>query len=510
MKRVLKHLVLALGYGALGVFVVGVLGYLRYLGGRPDLKPWHTAELDQEYRAGETGAAAGFPQYLEQEERLFAELDLKVRQRTPPEERERWNRFWPGSDADPSRHGTNWNRTFVLAPAAPRGGVLLLHGLSDGPYSLRTIGQRLYEAGYLVIGLRLPGHGTAPVGLTRATMEDFASATRLAARHLREQLGASLPLYLVGYSNGGALAVEYALARLEGEDLPAADGLVLISPAIGVSPAAALAPAVRALSRLPGMEKAAWTDIAPEYDPYKYNSFPVNAGDQVYRLTRRIQERVDRLDRGGGVSNLPPTLAFQSVVDATIVPTAIVDRLFRRLTPGPHELVLFDIRRTALATSLMVSRPEHFTSRLLADPLAPYSVRLLTTEGPDSDQVRVLFRSAGQTNITATSESKRWPVGTMSLSHVALPIPPDDPVYGDGSGAEAGRVHLGDLALHGENGLLLVSPGILLRLRYNPFYPFLEQRVLEFIAAPASAGVRSEAAIRPELQAPARTGEPRP
>lgn len=488
MKRLLKHLALALGYGALGVIVVGVLGYLRYLQGRPELKPWHTARLDHEFRVGDPASAVRFDQYLEQEERLFAELDLEVCRRTPPQDQERWNRFWPGSDADPSRNDTHWNRTFVLTPAAPRGGVLLLHGLSDGPYSLRTLGQRLHAAGYLVIGLRLPGHGTAPVGLTRATMEDFAAATRLAARHLRERLGPRLPMVLVGYSNGGALAVEYALARLEGEDLPAVDGLVLISPAIGVSPAAALAPVVRAVSRLPGLEKAAWTDIGPEYDPYKYNSFPVNAGDQVYRLTRRIQERLDRLDRGGGVSNLPPTLAFQSVVDATIVPTAIVDRLFRRLTPGPHELVLFDIRRTAIATSLMVSRPEQFTQRLLADPLAPYSVRLLTTEGPESDQVRVLFRTAGRTNITATAEDRRWPQGTMSLSHVALPIPPGDPVYGDGSGAEPGRVHLGNLALHGENGLLLVSPGILLRLRYNPFYSFLEDRVMEFVSALGGGG----------------------
>jgi len=488
MKRFLKHLALALGYGALGVGVVGILGYLRYLDGHPDLKPWHTALLASEFRAGD--AATNLVQYLQQENRLFADLEREVRQQTPPEDRELWNRFWPGSDADPAGNGTNWNRTFVLQPPAPKAGALLLHGLSDGPYSLRALGERLHGAGFLVIGLRLPGHGTAPVSLTRATMEDFAAATRIAARDLRERLGVNLPMYLVGYSNGGALAVEYALARLEGESLPATDGLVLISPAIGVSPAAAFAPMVQILSRLPGMEKAAWTDIGPEYDPYKYNSFPVNAGDQVYRLTRRIQERLDRLDRGQGVQGLPPVLAFQSVVDATIVPTAVVDRLFRRLAPGGHELVLFDIRRTAAATSLMVSHPEHFTQRLLTDPQAPYSVRLLTTEGPESDQLRMLFRAAGQTNVVAAVESVRWPPGLMSLSHVALPIPPGDPVYGDGSGAKPGRVRLGNLALRGENGLLVVSPGTLLRLRYNPFYSFLEQRVIEFTSVPDSA--RSE------------------
>ncbi|MBX3734360.1 MAG: alpha/beta fold hydrolase [Verrucomicrobiae bacterium] len=489
IRRLLKHAALAFAYGALGVLVVGVFGYVRYLRGRPDLKPWHTAALSEEYRVSSSRSATNFNGYLAQEERLFSELMREVTDRTPPKEQERWSRYWTGSGADPARGGTNWNRTFVLGPSNPRGGVLLLHGLSDGPYSLRALGQRLAGEGFLVMGLRLPGHGTAPASLTRATMEDFAGATRLAARHLRERLGTNLPLVLVGYSNGAALAIEYALARLEGETLPAADGLVLLSPAIGVSPAAALAPLIRGLSRLPGMEKAAWTDIGPEYDPYKYNSFPINAGEQVYRLTRRIQDRLARLDHGAGVAGMPPVLAFQSVVDSTIVPTAIVDRLFRRLAPEGHELVLFDIRRTAVATSLMIAHPEGFTQRLMEDRTAPFSVRLLTTEGPDSDQVRLLFRAAGETHVTEQAVPFRWPPGLMSLSHVALPIPPWDPVYGDGSGAEPGRMQLGDLALRGENGLLLVPPGAQLRLRYNPFYSILEDRVVKFVTGlPISSG----------------------
>ena len=38
-------------------------------------------------------------------------------------------------------------------------GVLLIHGLTDSPYSLRRVGQILYERGFYVLGLRLPGHG---------------------------------------------------------------------------------------------------------------------------------------------------------------------------------------------------------------------------------------------------------------------------------------------------------------------------------------------------------------
>jgi len=59
----------------------------------------------------------------------------------------------------------NWNRSFVLPQEEPALGVLLLHGLSDSPYSLKALGERLNGQGAMVLGLRIPGHGTAPSGL---------------------------------------------------------------------------------------------------------------------------------------------------------------------------------------------------------------------------------------------------------------------------------------------------------------------------------------------------------
>ena len=74
----------------------------------------------------------------------------------------------------------NWNRSFELETAASRGGVLLLHGMSDSPYSLRTLGETLNQRGYWVIGLRLPGHGTAPSGLKTVRWQDMSAAVHLA------------------------------------------------------------------------------------------------------------------------------------------------------------------------------------------------------------------------------------------------------------------------------------------------------------------------------------------
>ncbi len=92
--------------------------------------------------------------------------------------------------------------------------MLLLHGLTDSPYSMRSIGLMLADQGFKVVGLRLPGHGTVPAGLTQVELEDLEAATQMAMRDLRKLVGANKPLYAMGYSNGAALAVNYSLDAL--------------------------------------------------------------------------------------------------------------------------------------------------------------------------------------------------------------------------------------------------------------------------------------------------------
>ena len=69
----------------------------------------------------------------------------------------------------------------------------------------------------------------------------------------------------------------------------------------------------------------------------------------------------------------------------------------------------------------------------------------------------------------------------ISLSHVALPIPMDDPLYGRSSPGNDGTVFLGQIPIPGERGLLRFPADWFLRLRHNPFYGFLETRVFEWV-----------------------------
>lgn len=81
-----------------------------------------------------------------------------------------------------------------------------------------------------------------------------------------------------------------------------------------------------------------------------------------------------------------------------------------------------------------------------------------------------------------------WPRNLYSLSHVALPFPAQDPLYGGDPKGNGQSLHLGDIALYGERGVLQFSASDMLRLRWNPFYPYVESRVLNFLGLDGSLG----------------------
>ncbi len=487
MKRfavnTIKHTVKAVAYGLVGAFFVLIGGAVFYLENQPDLKVWHEAKLDAEFR--EDGAARSFADYLALEERLFAQLEERVYGRVLPEDRGSVNRYYRGSLSDPGRWSRDWNRSFELSVDAPDMGVLLLHGMSDSPYSLRNLGERLHAEGSWVIGLRLPGHGTAPSGLTTARWQDMAAAVRLAMRHLQDKVG-DRPLYIVGYSNGGALAVYYALAALEDSTLPSANGLVLISPAIGVTPLAALAVWQARLGDLLGLPKLQWNAVLPEYDPYKYGSFAVNAGDQTYRLTLEIRSHLEALRGSPELKGFPRVLAFQSAVDATVSAPVLVKELFEGLPQAGHELVLFDINRYTDIEQILREDPRQGIDSLMGDANLPFTLRLVTNENEQSRRTVVRRKRPGDTQISEIALDLDWPEGLYSLSHVALPFPYNDPLYGGEEAADSPGIRLGSLALRGERSVLRVSASDMLRLRWNPFYSYLERRIVEFIQPTAA------------------------
>jgi alpha-beta hydrolase superfamily lysophospholipase len=447
----------------------------------PPLKPWHSEKLTEEFTAEMAAEIRTFDDYRQLEDRLFAQLEEKIYARTETGPEYALVRYSAGSAADPQHRRPNWNHSFEFHAGKPVGGVLLLHGMSDSPYSLRALGETLKQRNYWVIGLRLPGHGTAPSGLKSIGWQDMAAVVQLGMEHLASKVGRK-PIHIVGYSNGAPLAINYTLDALEGNGLPAPASLVLISPSIGIHAAAALAKWKRRLSYLPGLGGLAWLSVLPEFDPYKYNSFATNAAEQVHSLTRSVARRIAARARSDTSKILPPTLVFLSTVDATVSTGAVVDRLLKPLRPDRHELVLFDINRFAAKSTLLISDPAPLTARLMADNSLPFVVTLVTNENPESTAVVALHKPPLSAEASKTVPlNLAWPRGVISLSHVALPFPPDDPLYGQAPPGKEDILFLGQMAIQGERNLLKIPYSFLVRLRYNPFYTFLEMRALEWI-----------------------------
>jgi alpha-beta hydrolase superfamily lysophospholipase len=484
---ILKYLVKFTANLILSILFVLALLLLLYAKSLPELKEWHSKILSSEFSV--SSPIKNFGEYLNLEKTLFLELEEQIE--VPNPGHPSLNRFHKDSLAYPKQQAKNGNRSFILESPSPSAGVLLLHGMSDSPYSLMQIGRALNKKDAFVLGLRLPGHGTAPSGLLTATWEDMAAAVDLAMAYLAEQ-AEDKPLYIIGYSNGGSLGLLYALSQLEQDVTPKLSGLILISPAIGVAPIAALAKWQERLSLLPGLEKLAWTDIQPEYNPFKYSSFPVNAGNQVYQLTREIQQRLEQNTIKPGLEKLPSILAFQSIVDSTVSTPALINNLFNKLPrlheqPGldqlkhdqlKHELIIFDINRSFGLKSLITMDPINHVHGLLKKTNLSFRFEFISNEN-DKQTISIFARQKKGSDITISPLGIKWPEGLYSLSHVALPFSETDILYGKNK-TNLG-LNIGGTAPRGEKGILKIPVSEIMRLKWNPFYPYMEKKIIEKI-----------------------------
>ena len=466
-----------------GLCLAIAFGFTLYaVGALPPLNPWHRELLDSEFSALRH-ADLDFDGYLQLEERLFAELRTKAAS-WPRDEAFVQSRF--NADGMPQRlaAGAPYNRSFRLEPAQPRGAALLIHGLTDSPYSMKATAESLRSRGIAVTVLRLPGHGTLPSMMTEMTYRDWKSATLIAVADVAKRVPAGGPFYIGGYSTGATLALDYTLDALDDPTLRRPDRVLLISPAIELTRVAALANIIDIASvvPIPVLEKVRWQELIAEYDPYKFNSFPVNASRQVNRATRELQSALGRARESGRIAQMPPVTAWQSVVDATVGASGTVDVLFGALQGERHRLVLFDVNRSETFASVQRPAARALIERTVRGPRA-YTLELVTNADRNDDAV-VVHRLAPDGSLVEQATALRWPRDLVSVGHVALPFPPDDPVYGftAGSGRDGIR-SIGSWLLRGESGALTLSLGSLTRLRSNPFWPLIDAQLGELVDA---------------------------
>ncbi len=221
-----------------GVVIAIIIGFVLYIHSLPELSTWHTTQLDNRFKADSN--IHTLEGYMALEDQIFKDLERQVYAELKPNEKNDINRYTANSYSDPNRWSVQWNRTLEFPAEEAKIGVLLLHGMSDSPYSLHSQASYLQAQGAWVVNMRMPGHGTIPSGLIELKWEDMAKAVEIGMAHLKEKLG-DKPLYIMGYSTGAPLALQYTMKALSDDTLPLPSGLVFYSPAIGVTQVASMA-----------------------------------------------------------------------------------------------------------------------------------------------------------------------------------------------------------------------------------------------------------------------------
>jgi hypothetical protein len=204
----------------------------------------------------------------------------------------------------------------------------------------------------------------------------------------------------------------------------------------------------------------------------------VNAARQSSQVANGIRDRLSELGKQGRLDKLPRVLTFQSVLDTTVLTRAVIDTLYVHLPRNGSELVLFDRNHSARVDRLIRPQNADLPATLLPPAPRNYAVTLVTNVGLEAGRMQAQTTAAGATSTVVQELDASYPPDFISLSHVALPFPIDDGLYGthpdpsDDSG-----VQLGNLAVRGERNALVINADGLMRASSNPFFDYLLARI---------------------------------
>jgi hypothetical protein len=156
----------------------------------------------------------------------------------------------------------------------------------------------------------------------------------------------------------------------------------------------------------------------------------------------------------------------------------VVTGLFDQLPANGSELVVFDINQAASFRPLFKPSSWTATSALLPVAQRRYGVTIITNASEHSFSTVAKITPAGSTRETVVPLAQAWPQDVYSLSHVAVPFPPDDDLYGrEPRVKNRYGISLGTIALWGETSVLSVGKEALMRVTSNPFYDYMQERI---------------------------------
>ncbi len=335
-------------------------------------------------------------------------------------------------------------------------GFLLIHGLTDSPYLLRSVADSLHQA-YpcsLIRAVLLPGHGTIAGDSLTMDRRDWQRVVRYGIASFRDDKAVA-DLYLIGFSTGTALTIDYLHEHRNPVGRDRDDkirGVVLLSAAVQASSGFAWFTSI-------GRYFKDWMAVYPERDAARYESFSVNAGYQFYRLTKGMASP----DYGLNI----PLLMVVSADDHTV--SGMAAREFYCYTGAVQRKALLWYQSADPAVNARVAG----TARLACDNII-------------------------EINLADLEQG----YNTINLSHLAVSVSPADAHYGfngryhhckeydaPGTQDDFNRCQSDDAAsTFGENPGLLKKLGkdegkFIRRGTFNPDYERVERDIICFVDA---------------------------
>lgn len=179
-------------------------------------------------------------------------------------------------------------------------GVLISHGFSGSPRSVKPWGRHLADLGFTVSVPRLPGHGTSWQEMNKTRWEDWYGQVQRDYDKLRERCSA---VFVMGLSMGGSLALRLA------EDNPDVAGLAIVNPAVhSERPDRFLLPYIRhVVPAFPGITN----DInKPGMDEGGYTRLPLQAAYSLTQLWDIVKRDISQVTQ--------PLLVLRSTEDHVV------------------------------------------------------------------------------------------------------------------------------------------------------------------------------------------------
>jgi carboxylesterase len=186
---------------------------------------------------------------------------------------------------------------------SPRGhiGVLLSHGFTGSPASMKPWGEYLATQGYAVSVPRLPGHGTTWQEMNKTTWADWSGEIERAFEALSNQVD---QVFVCGLSMGGGLAL-----RLAADHPDRVAGLVLVNPAVGSDRKdVKLLPVLKHV--IPSMPGIANDIKKPGVQEHGYTKTPLRAADSMFKGYKTLRGDLGRV--------ICPVLLFRSAEDHVV------------------------------------------------------------------------------------------------------------------------------------------------------------------------------------------------